>query len=574
MSFQPPITIATAVERISENKYLLPSIQREFIWKSEQIERLFDSLMKGYPISSFLFWEVKKETAYHYNFYKFINEYREWFKSHNEEYSTNGINDFYAVLDGQQRLTSLYIGLKGSFAYKAYRKRWEDTENSLPTRYLYLNISGKLENEEDGREYDFKFLTKKETEGNEFYKSNDSKMWFRVGKILNYQNDREFDDLLKNIEKDDSKRILQRLRDAITKDCLINYFLEEEQDLNKALNIFIRINSGGTSLSFSDLIMSIAIANWKRKDARVEIHNLVDAIINKGFWISKDLILKSYLFLYSKDIKFKVTNFSKDNAKEFEDNWEDIRDCILETFELLKSFGFSDVNLTSKNAVLPIIYYLYHRKIYNSFSSRKQFENDRAIIKKWLHRVLIKQIFSSSTDTILTQIRQTFTDDITKKPMKNEITAYPSEFIALKEVSSVDDEYIMELLSKRKDDKYTFSILSLLYPNLDYKNHNFHKDHIHPKDQFDNLQDRDKEKYKFELYDSIYNLQLLDGNENSSKNSSPLIEWVNNNTSEGTRKQFLDNHLIPDVDLSINNFDEFFEERKKILVEKLKSLLS
>lgn len=55
MSFQTPITVKEAIKKIQEGKYLLPAIQREFVWKSEQIENLFDSLMNDYPIGSFLF---------------------------------------------------------------------------------------------------------------------------------------------------------------------------------------------------------------------------------------------------------------------------------------------------------------------------------------------------------------------------------------------------------------------------------------------------------------------------------------------------------------------------------------
>ena len=158
MAFQTPITIANAIEKIETNKFLLPAIQREFVWESSKIEWLFDSIMRNYPISSFLFWEVKEDTAKNYKFYKFISEFRERYNTHNKEISTNGLQTFYAILDGQQRLTSLYIGLKGSYAYKEYRKKWEDTEWSIPTRYLYLNITQPLENEEDGRYYEFSFL--------------------------------------------------------------------------------------------------------------------------------------------------------------------------------------------------------------------------------------------------------------------------------------------------------------------------------------------------------------------------------------------------------------------------------
>ena len=317
MSFQLPISILEAIEKIDSNEYLLPAIQREFVWSSDRIEWLFDSLMKGYPISSLLLWKVEGKTAKDYQFYKFINEYRERYKIHNEEFSTSNENSFEAILDGQQRLTSLYLGLKGSYAYKGYRKKWEDNEDSIPTRHLYLNISNTLSDQEDGREYEFSFLDKNKTDGKELYIENEI-YWFRVGNILNYKNDELFDEFVDNIDNKISKKIVRKLRTVIIKEKTLNYFLEKAQDLNKALNIFIRINSGGEPLNFSDLIMSIAIANWDKKDARKEIHNLVDNIREKGFTISKDLILRAYLYLYSKDIKFKINNFSKDNAKYFE----------------------------------------------------------------------------------------------------------------------------------------------------------------------------------------------------------------------------------------------------------------
>ncbi len=140
MSFQTPITIAEAVENVEYNKFLLPAIQREFVWSSSKIEWLFDSLMRNYPISSFLFWNVEGASVNGYRFYKFINEYRERYKTHNEEISTDGMGSFNAILDGQQRLTSLYVGLKGSYAYKEYRRKWENSEWSIPTRRLYLNL--------------------------------------------------------------------------------------------------------------------------------------------------------------------------------------------------------------------------------------------------------------------------------------------------------------------------------------------------------------------------------------------------------------------------------------------------
>ena len=531
MSFQTPITIKEAIENIESNKFLLPSIQREFIWKHEKVEWLFDSLMKNYPISSFLFWQVNSEVKKGYKFYKFISKYREKYKTHNSEISVDGIDEFKAILDGQQRLTSLYIGLKGSYAYKDYKKKWEDTEWSIPTRQLYLNITNKLKDEEDGRVYEFKFLKKEDTKEKEIFQDIKEQKWFRIGEILNYQNDNKFDEFVEKFNQTE-KEILRQLRKTILEKELINFFLEKEQDLDKALNIFIRINSGGEPLNFSDLIMSIAVANWENNDAREVIHNLVDNIRDKGFLISKDFILKVFLYLYSKDIKFKVTNFSKENARNFEDKWSEIRNAILEVFDLVKTFGFSDLTLTSKNALIPIIYYIYHKSIIKDFSVSVKFEKDRENIKKWLHIMLIKMVFGSQSDTVLTQIRKAFTSDFDKFKIDENISEFQFDKIlnSIEKDTSISDEFIDTILTTQKEDKYAFSILSLLYPNLDYKNNNFDKDHLHPiskftKDEIEklNLDETIKNEYfQANIYNGIYNLQMLDANENKSKSDLSL----------------------------------------------------
>lgn len=572
MSFQTPITICEAIRNIEQNRYLLPSIQREFEWSHDKIEWLFDSIMRNYPISSFLFWRVEGDTKTDFKFYQFIREYRQRYKTHNEEFSTLGHSDFTAILDGQQRLTSLYIGLRGSYAYRTPRLREENSERVYPTRYLYLNITRPLENEEDGRIFEFKFLTK--TEADEH-----SESWFKVSEIYGLSDDFDFNKHLDDNKLKDNEfsyRTLSTLKNVIHSKPIINFFLETEQKIDKALNIFIRINSGGEPLNFSDLIMSIAVANWEAKDARREIHALTDAVIEKGFSITKDFILKAFLYLHSKDIKFKVTNFSKSNARDFENEWGRIRDSILSAFDLIKSFGFIDATLTSKNSVLPIVYYLYHRDIYNEFESRTEHSADRLIIKKWLHTVLVKRLFGATTDSVLSQIRKAFTDDVTERPIPLNIYEFPVTKIngQIRKDTGISDEFIEELLLTQKDDKYSFSTLALLYPDLDYRNNNFHKDHLHPLVMFDNLDKECAKNNDWQTYNSIKNLQMLDANENMSKNGKSLLDWVNTQAdSPGRLQTFLNSHLIPDTDLSIDNFSQFIEARENLLREKLREIL-
>ena len=156
MGFQVPITISDAITRIRGRRLLLPAIQREFVWGHAKIEWLFNSLLQDYPIGSFLFWEVRDSNSKsEYKFYEFLSEYRERFRTENPEFNTNGHIDFDAVLDGQQRLTALYIGLCGTYAYYRGRVWWQDNEHAIPTRRLYLNVLEKAQEDDEqaGRLY-------------------------------------------------------------------------------------------------------------------------------------------------------------------------------------------------------------------------------------------------------------------------------------------------------------------------------------------------------------------------------------------------------------------------------------
>lgn len=553
---------------------------REILYgRQNKIEKLFDSLMKGYPISSMLFWKVKGGTKTDFRFYKFLSAFIQYHRICNDPIPTDNINDFYAILDGQQRLTSLYIGLCGSYAYKDYRKRWDYSESNFPTRHLYLNISRKYTQEESDREFIFSFVDKNISKEKDLFIDKSSEKWFRVGKILalhqdyNYGIDEFAED--NNIDKE-SKRLLRLLDNVIHTKLNINFYEEDEQKPDKAVNIFIRINSGGTALSFSDILMSIAIANCKQMDAKTEIKNLVEHIRSKGFNISHDFILKSFLYLYHKDVRSLITSFNLSFIELVENNWTRIRDAVSNLFDLLRSFGLTDFTMTSYNAAMPILYYLYHKDIYQDFYKKMGNREDCEIIKKWLFSILLRRAFGASADSVLAQSRRAYTTDITGCYIKETVTLFPAAEInsEIKKLSDVGDDFIEDLLYSQKDSRYSFPILAMLYPNLDYRNNNFHQDHLHPASAYNDLEEKDKEKYGWQVYNSILNLQMLDANENESKNAKPLDKWVSEQTRNKDMQKFMEDHLIPDTDLSLSNFSDFVEKRKTILVQRIKKMIN
>lgn len=574
--FKYPISISDAIANIESRKFLLPAIQRKFVWSSGQIEVLFDSIMRDYPINSFMMWNVTSEkTQNSYKFYEFLKEYRAFFKDENPFFNTRGYADFMAIIDGQQRLTSLYLGLKGTYAYKMPRKWWKDNEDCLPTRKLYLNLTSALPKDDDRKmTYNFGFLSQPEvnklSQSQDLFFVNDIYLYQDQDALEDYMSDRNWKDVT---DVKFAKKTLRKLREVVFKDKLINYYQEENQDIDIVLDIFIRTNSGGEPLSFSNLLMSITTANWK-KDARKEFKILIDAVYANNFIISADLILKCCLVLFNDNIKFQVANFDAQSVGVFDDNWERIKKCIEVTFELLKKWGFNDSSLRAKNAVIPIVYYIYHNEIEDEICKDIKHIEEKNAIRKWLCISLLKGVFGGQSDSVLTGIRK-----VLKSNFKKQI--FPFEQIKAEFASNdaksltLSDEVIDDILKTQKDAPNSYAILALLYSHLRYDSIAYHKDHLHPAAKFCKLKESDfssKEDYDFyrnaEHWNSILNLQLLDGSTNESKNDEDLSEWVKNKNID------LKSHLIPEgVSLDFKDFRIFIEKRKELLATTIKAIV-
>lgn len=579
--FQNPITIKDAIDKIHNRQYLLPAIQRKFTWSSNQIEMLFDSILRGYPINSFMMWRISaNEIKSGYKFYEFLTEFREFFAENNKDIDTKGVSDFEAVIDGQQRLTSLYIGLHGSYAYKMPRKWWKDTEECLPTRKLYLNLGAPVKQQYDNQKaYDFRFLSRSDLE--KFHNAQDGSIWFEVGEILDLDSTKKVMRYIsdKNLTDNDyAYDTLSTLFEAIHVKRLINYYLQEEQEPDKVLDIFIRTNSGGTPLSFSDLLMSIASANWKNINARKEIDGIISEIYGigrPGFLIDKDFVLKTCLVLFVDNIKFQLKNFTFENVQLFETNWGKVKKSIVAAFTLFEKLGFNNSTFRAKNAAIPVIYYIYYNDLSDSIVKATYDKDDRKTITKWLTLTFIKSIFGGQTDSVLVSMRKVLKETKGKKfPAKELMDAFKNDPARN---YSFDDEFIDGLLEAQKDSSDAFYILHLLYPDLDYFNQDFHQDHLHPATTFSStdkleasIPEKDREfATDAKNWNSVANLQLLNGLMNMSKNDTPLAEWVAKNNID---KKSL--YISDTTSLDIKDFRTFIAERRAILKTRLKEIVS
>lgn len=574
--FQQPISIKEAMDNIHTRKYLLPAIQREFVWQSEQIELLFDSILRDYPISSFMAWKISsEELKSSYKFYEFLKEFREEFRKENPLISTSGVQDFDAIVDGQQRLTSLYIGLHGSYAYKLPRKWWIDNEENIPTRYLFLNLSSKISSEIDNsKEYDFRFLTKHKKS----HYDDKGTFWFRLKDIIDIRSISHVMNYLKanKLEENEfASDTLSKLYQKIHNDKLINMYIHEDNDPDKILDIFLRTNSGGTPLTFSDLLMSISSANWKIIDARVELNNLVTEVSSlgkPGFRISRDFILKTCLVIFSDDIRFQLKNFGVSMVETFENNWTRIRKSIVAAFSLFVELGFNDTNFRAKNAAIPIIYYIYTHDISDEIVKSTYDVDTKKSIGKWLTLSFIRSIFGGQTDQVLTKMRNVIRHMINQNsfPFHELINAFNSDPARN---YLFDNDFIENLLYLEYGTTECDYILYLLYP--DRVLNGIHRDHMHPKSFFENndkvesIQNEKARNYAQEkkYWNTLLNLQLLDSTQNIHKQDKTLEEWVN--FQKIHKKDLL---ITEETSLSIELFHDFINTRKITITNLLKAI--
>ena len=571
-------TIREAIADIQHRNLVLPAIQREFVWRPDQICQFFDSLMQGYPFGTFLLWKVKPENSGNFKWYDFVRDYHEKERPHCPDLGEMPNQELTAVLDGQQRLTALNIGLQGSMAWKLPRAHYRFPQN-FPTRRLYLNLFAGADEEARFR-YQFAFLREDRSRD-----SSKNECWFRVADIRGMSRSADVmrwisDNAPQRDQSNEALEILSLLHEVVHIKPMITSYEESSQEIEKVLQIFIRMNSGGTILSYSDLLLSIAVAQWDKLDARKEIQALVDDLnsIGRGFSFTKDFVLKAGLMLCDVNVAFRVDNFNRPNMDMLEASWPKVKRALLLTVNLIDRFGFSRDNLSAANALLPIAYYLYRSSHGDSFLMHSRYHQDREAIRFWLIRSLLKQgTWSSGVDGVLMELRQ-----VISKP---DSVAFPIDSV-MRTMAGRDksleftDEQIQDLADLRFSDRRIFLLLSVLFSFLDLEHH-FHVDHIFPRARFSDdilttagIPEEEHQAFR-EMMDGLPNLQLLEGPKNTEKQALLPCDWLDRHVGADreARQAYMDRHLLGEIPADLSEFKDFYEGRLRRLEDRIRDVL-
>lgn len=555
------VTIYEALKNIRDGRYVMPAFQRQYVWSMEQIEKLWDSILLDYPIATFLFWHVNDDNVtwdtYFCNFLSKVTfDSRKQADSINYELSSIDVKyTDTAVLDGQQRLTSLYLSLFGE-AFIRQKHARKKNGGGIVTKLLIELNKNKLtvdEEEYNSKKFDIKFTDKI---------GKLSPTQFEIRKILDpkFQNDSTralaIEEAIANVPSDSkeyAKNILNKLYNKIFVEKLIRYTEIMDMNQDDALEMFVRFNSGGKALRKSEITMSILEAYWS--SAKTEFGKL---LVDSYTGFSTDFVIRTSLMLYGDVIK---SNINKQIAEELKNNWSEFKKTLKNLEVLLKDMKI-DVSRFSNswNVLLPIIYFMYYNQNYI---------NNKAEIKAYLIRAILFTYFQSGTTSKLQQ-------------MKSNINEFDFEisFEMLDQMSElrVTDSKIEDIVNCEKGSRIAGEALYYLSLNWINSSFKYEQDHLHPGDRFDGSKPVSVPVEVWKTWranrNKLPNLQLLEGRSNGSKNDMPLIDYFND-MNDSQRNAFYEQALIPEnVSLEFDKFGEFYEKRKELLLINLKNLLN
>ncbi|MFS0882202.1 DUF262 domain-containing protein [Metabacillus niabensis] len=555
------ISIFEALQNIKDGKYVMPAFQRQFVWGMEQIEKLWDSILLDYPIATFLFWRVDdSNVTWDTYFCNFLSEVT--FDSRKQADSVNyeltGINvkdTDTAVLDGQQRLTSLFLSLFGEAYIRPNYARKKSGDRILTKLLIELNKNkiSVVEEEYNSKKFDIKFSDKI---------GRLSPTQFELKNILDEKykdettREKAIEEAIANVpadSKDYARNILQKLYNKVFVEKLVRYTEIIDMKQDDALEMFVRFNSGGKALRKSEITMSILEAYWP--SAKTEFGKI---LVDSYARFDTDFIIRAALMLYGDVVK---SNINKKIAEELKNDWNGFKKALTNTERILKEMNIDVSRFSSSwNVLLPIIYYIY----YNPDDYGKNIKGVRA----YLLRAIFFTYFQSGTTGKLQQ-------------MKSNINSFDYEITIemLDQMNDlrVTDSKIEDILNSEKGSRVAGEVL--YYLNLDWtsKNYKYEQDHLHPDNRFIGSKPVSVSVVDWKRWhgmrNRLPNLHLLEGRSNGSKNDMRLVDYYNDMNDE-QKVEFYKQAMIPqDVSLEIEDFEKFYEARKSMLAEKIRELL-
>ena len=579
--------ISEVIDEIADGRMLLPALQRNFVWSENKICNLFESLMHDYPIGTFLFWELKQEKMQDYVFNSFIESFDERRGKNNqrgERISVFNKEKFIGILDGQQRITSIYLGVKGSFQTKIAGRRKTDP-NAYEDRYLCLNILHNPRTRQD-TENVFSFLVNSDTQRLLVAEDGTRYFWIRVRDIFDRGSTTSVSRIAREIERtyfssgwpiaerDWAEENIENLKALLFTRENINYYTSVDQDLDSVVDIFVRVNSGGENLQASDLILSVSALHAPNEDMHVMLVDAADDIndmLGNIQYADNNFMLRAGLmFTGAESVSLNASDsYSILRTKKIYDNWDAISNALKYTIKFLNKSGINAAKIP-KNIFLSVAYYFYRKPDFakpgSEISMQKKYVKNRILIRQYVLRGIFAGIFDSSTGTVLLAVRKImdkainankdyFPLDDLMSDLGDKKLSITSDVIDKILQMTYGDTKIEPLLRELRADR---SVVSVQIDHIWAKTYMESKRKC--KSVYSCVTDEIYKQYR-DARHNLANLELLSDGDNESKGDALFDIWLVDTNQDD---QFMKQNCIPKKDDgSLYSFEEFLVFLKK-----------
>lgn len=554
--------VSEIVNEISEDQFVLPVIQRPLVWTEEKMELLFDTLLKGDSFGGVMVIEEEKDTKPLFNYRPFTKD-GELIASRQID-KLSKIQNF--VIDGQQRLQTFYIGLKGSINGKV----------------LYFDLFSDYNSE-----YEFKFendvdkLPKQSKDNSE--RNIPEHYWYLVTGLLSRLKDTNDEDQVAteiinshNISDENkkihiTKNVKAFYKNVITAETLgvskvvVNKSFNETANRQRIVELFRRLNDGGTKLSSFDLVASILKGfAWEMEGFLRETLESYEEI-----GLSQENLIKLIFILQDNHNKEMASidgtdaDFAIKNRERIKCTLKSLKDFLIHT----KIYDYYKEGSRSFIPLFFIAYHIFHKNISNEqlmnyFDNFDAGNSEYPKMKKWLYNSLVNGVFRSKGAGWIpykTGIRKLLEE--TKKHKNKDFPINELFNVYINHPITFTTNYD----SNNIDQLDTSFVYYLMYDQAKTIRAN-DIDHIMPKSILENM------SYDWSKINSIKNFQLIDyGTNRGEKNGKLFSVWINNPDYVTDKKSFTKFHLIP-TDENIwgeDKFLEFIESRAVLILEKI-----
>ena len=530
--------ISTILDKIDEKQLFVPAFQREYVWKRDDAKLLIDSLIKEYPTGTMLTWDTDQPP--------------ELKGPHKYDAKQGAVR---LLLDGQQRVTTLYMLIRGELP-----PYYTAAEIMADPRGLYVNVDT----------LELAYYAKAKMEKNPLWR--DITDLFR-GKISAFDLQAACSAIGKNLTIDELKHYNEKIN-AITR-ITDREFPEQtipiKANIREAIDIFYKVNASGVALTEAELAMAQISGYWP--EARDLFKAKLADLENAGFGFRLDFLV--YVLLgcvhhMGSDMRKLHT---QDNKADLQSAWERLDKQVLDyVVNLLRARAFVDHfhEINSPYALVPIIVYCFDKKgtHLTDLEVRK--------MVKWFYYSQIRARYVSQLPQKLDRDLRTLTES--EQPFDDLLQVIaeerPLEVLPLEFAGRATQHPLFSMVRWYLKSRGAVCLTTgfSLHKNMG-KKYQIEMDHIFP---FSRLKDKGygrDNRVKYSLAQEFTNRALLTQVANRSKAAMDAALYL-----ADVAKNFpkaLDLQCIPtDQELwQISNYEKFLEVRRALLASHINAFL-